>query len=130
MEIPVARWHQAVRERSSRRQFYTQIIEKWKIKKLQELIKKINYALEGLRIILFQKEVDEIFTGVLGSYGKISGAPAYLAFAGQEDTPKMEEKIGYGGEAVILEATALELGSCWVSGTFNADKVIDDLDLK
>lgn len=130
MEIPAARWSQAVKERSSRRQFYNRIIEKQKIKKLRNLIEKINKEFEGLRIILVQKEVDEIFTGVLGSYGKISGAPAYLAFVGRKDFPNMEEKIGYGGEAVILEATALELGSCWVSGTFKSDKVLVDLNLK
>ncbi|TDO85878.1 putative nitroreductase [Halanaerobium saccharolyticum] len=130
MKIPAARWYQALKERSSRRQFYSKIIEKPKIKQLNDLIEKINNDFDDLRIILVQKNVEEIFTGVLGSYGKISGAPAYLAFVGREDTPYMEEKIGYGGEAVILEATALELGTCWVSGTFKAEAVLADLDLK
>ena len=130
MKIPAERWYQAVKERSSRRQFYSKIIEKTKIKKLNNLIEEINDEIEGLKIILVRKKVDEIFTGVLGSYGKISGAPAYLAFAGREDTPYMEEKIGYAGEAVILEATALELGTCWVSGTLKADEVLSDLDLE
>ncbi|MFP4372077.1 MAG: nitroreductase family protein [Halanaerobium sp.] len=130
MEIPAERWYQAVKKRSSRRQFKSQIVEKFKIKKLSNLIEKINEEFEELRIVLVQKQVEEIFTGLLGSYGKISGAPAYLAFVGQKDAPRIKEKIGYGGEAVILEATALELGSCWVSGTFKADKVKSDLDLK
>lgn len=130
MEIPAKRWYQALKQRSSRRQFYSKIIEKPKIKKLQALIEKINDDVAGLRIILVEKEIDEIYTGVLGSYGKISGAPAFLAFVGREDTSNMEEKIGYGGEAVILEATALELGSCWVSGTFKSEKVMAELDLK
>jgi len=130
MKIPAERWYQAVKERSSRRQFKSKIIEKSKIKKLSSLIEKINEEFEELRIILVQKEVEEIFTGLLGSYGKISGALAYLAFVGQKNAPRIKEKIGYGGEAVILEATALELGSCWVSGTFEADKVKADLNLK
>ena len=129
MEIPAKRWYQAVKERNSRRQFNSQIIEKIKIKKLNNLIEALNNDIEGLRIILIQKEVEEIFTGIIGSYGKITGAPAYLAFIGREDISNMEEKIGYGGEAVILEATALELGSCWVSGTFKSDKVLADLNL-
>lgn len=130
MEIPAERWYQAVKDRNSRRQFYSQIIEKPKIKKLRNLIEKLNNNIEGLRIVLVQNDVDEIFTGIIGNYGKIKGAPAYLSFIGCENLPHMEEKIGYGGEAVILEAAALELGSCWVSGTFNSDKVISELNLK
>ncbi|RAK08164.1 putative nitroreductase [Halanaerobium saccharolyticum] len=130
MEIPAVRWYQSIKERSSRRQFYSKIIEKPKLKKLRNLIEMINQEIEGLRIILVQNDVEEIFTGILGSYGKISGAPAYLAFVGIKDIPYLEEKIGYGGEAVILEATALELGTCWVSGTFKAEEVLADLDLK
>lgn len=130
MEIPAEKWYQALKERSSRRQFYSKIIEKAKIKQLNDLIEKINDEFDDLRIILVQKDVKEIFTGVLGSYGKITGAPAYLAFVGREDIPYIEEKIGDGGEAVILEAAALELGTCWVSGTFKADKVLAELDLK
>ena len=98
MEISAERWYQSIKNRSSRRQFYSQIIEKLKIKKLRNLIEKITQEIAGLRIILVEKEMEEIFTGILGSYGKISGAPAYLAFVGREDTPQMEEKIGYGGE--------------------------------
>lgn len=130
MEMPAERWYQAVKERSSRRQFNSKIIEKLKIKKLRDLIAEINEEIVGLRIILVQKEVDEIFTGILGSYGKISGAPAFLAFLGREDLSYMEERVGYGGEAVILEAAALELGSCWVSGTFKTEKVMAALELK
>jgi hypothetical protein len=32
----------------------------------------------------------------------------------------MQEKMGYTGEAAILEATSLGLGTCWVALTFNA----------
>ncbi|MFP4199041.1 MAG: nitroreductase family protein [Halanaerobium sp.] len=130
MKIPAERWYQAIKERSSRRQFNARIIEKAKLKKLRSLINELNEEFNGLRIILVQKEVDEIFTGVLGSYGRITGAPAYLAFVGSKDSPHLEKKIGYSGEAVILEATALELGSCWVSGTFKAERVKADLDFK
>jgi nitroreductase len=34
------------------------------------------------------------------------------------DNPNVQEQLGYTGEGVILEATALKLGTCWVGGFF------------
>jgi hypothetical protein len=62
---------------------------------------------------------DDIFRNALGFYGNIKGAPSFLAFIGDMNDPEMQEKLGYIGEAAILEATALGLGTCWVALTYN-----------
>ena len=47
--------------------------------------------------------------------------PAYVTCVGTDD-PIAREKIGYYGERIVLRATQLGLGSCWVAGTFNRNE--------
>lgn len=65
----------------------------------------------------------DIFRGIVGGYGKVTGAPAFIAFVGDMRAPSVHEDVGYTGEGIILEATALGLGTCWVAGFFSRDSV-------
>jgi hypothetical protein len=60
---------------------------------------------------------DIILRGIVGSYGKVKGAPALIAFIGDINDHYVNEKIGYTGEGIVLEATAMGLGTCWVGGS-------------
>jgi len=54
----------------------------------------------------------------LGTYGNIAGASSFVAGAiraGEKDL----ENYGFLLENIILHATALGLGTCWLGGTFN-----------
>jgi nitroreductase len=53
----------------------------------------------------------------LGTYGFIKGATGFIAGAVQR-APKDLEDYGYLLEEVILYATTLGLGTCWLGGTF------------
>lgn len=53
----------------------------------------------------------------LGTYGFIKGATGFIAGAVRR-APKDLEDYGYLLEEVILYATALTLGTCWLGGTF------------
>ena len=63
-----------------------------------------------------------VFTGLLdrfgGAYGRVEGAPWTAAFVGPKGS---ETQVGYVGEAFILEATRLGLGTCWVAGMFDRE---------
>jgi hypothetical protein len=59
---------------------------------------------------------DSVFKGLVGPFGKVKDAPAFVAFIGNMDSPNAQEMVGYMGEGIILEATALQLDSCWVGG--------------
>ena len=67
----------------------------------------------------------------LGTYGFIKNAPAYIVGA-TELTGKNLEDFGYLMEAIILFATDLDLGTCWLGGTFTRSsfaekiKIADD----
>jgi hypothetical protein len=53
----------------------------------------------------------------LRTYGFIRGAPAFIIGATVE-TPLSLEDFGYRMETIILRATELGLGTCWLGGTF------------
>ena len=71
-----------------------------------------------IRLQLTAAEVDDrtALRG-LGTYGLIRN-PAGFIIAAAEDTTTMPEDTGYVIEKVILAATAMGLGTCWLGGTF------------
>jgi len=73
---------------------------------------------QSARAVLVTDAPEDVYRGVPGGYGKIKGAPALLAFVGNMQSPDVQEALGYMGEGVILEATALGLATCWVGGFF------------
>jgi len=54
----------------------------------------------------------------LGTYGQIRGAPAFIVGAVGRG-PRAMEDYGYALEGIILGATELGLGSCWLGGLFD-----------
>lgn len=55
-----------------------------------------------------------------------SGVSTYAALIGPDDNPT-REKVGYLGEKLVLKATQMGLGSCWVAGTFDRASVSEPL---
>jgi nitroreductase len=53
----------------------------------------------------------------LGTYGMIQGASNFIAAAVEKKEHNMEQ-VGYILENLILYATSLGLGTCWLAGTF------------
>ncbi len=54
----------------------------------------------------------------LGTYGMISGAQEFIVGLSQK-SEFYKTNFGYFFETIILKATDLELGTCWLGGTFN-----------
>ena len=55
----------------------------------------------------------------LNTYGFIKGTDEFLIGATGGDTEKLQlEEFGYVLEKIILKATSLGLGTCWMGGTF------------
>lgn len=108
----------AIDIRCSRRKYTNEAIPDEKLKSLQELIEEVNK--EGnLHLQLVLKD-GRAFQSIKKSYGLFSGVENYIGLVGKEDK-LLREKIGYFGERLVLEATSLGLGTCWVGGTFDKD---------
>lgn len=65
---------------------------------------------------------------VRGTYGVIRGARNYIVGAVRQSAMDMED-FGFLFERVILLATELDLGTCWMGGTFNRSKFVEMIDI-
>ncbi len=117
MDIPAARWYGIIAQRRSRRRFTTGLIGKDLLEQVSTFCSSFQ-PFPSVRVVLIPQPPREIFRGAVGPYGKIKGARSIIAFIGDTLNPYVQEQVGYTGEGVILEMTALELDTCWVGGFF------------
>jgi nitroreductase len=129
MELPFEKWYPAIFKRRSRRNFSSRLPEREKIDQLERVCREFRPFGEA-RVEFVQSPPEGIFKGIVGRYGKVTGAPFYLAFIGRLSSPRVQEIAGYVGEAAVLEATALGLDTCWVGGFFKPEIVRQRLSLE
>ncbi len=120
MEIPYSRWYEAIVMRRSRRLFNSQAIPSDLLIKIYAICENFR-PFEEARSVFINKSTEQVFKGAIGHYGKIKGATAVIAFIGDNSDFHIQEKVGYTGEGIILEATSLRLGTCWVGGFFRPE---------
>lgn len=110
-----------IRSRHSVRSYIDRAIEE-KIK--QSLINCISECNKeaGLHIQLVTDEPDAFGKSKMARYGKFNNVRNYICLVGRkaDDT---DEKLGYYGEKVALEAQELGLNTCWVGLTFSKSNV-------
>lgn len=58
----------------------------------------------------------------------LTGKVSFIAVCG-EDSERVRIKCGYYGETIVLQCAYHGLGTCWVSGTYNENKVLEQLNL-
>ena len=119
-------WFEAIAVRRSRRRYTDRRVPRAALSALTSLAGRFRLA-PGARIALFE-DPGGLFTGIGerlgGAYGRVEGALWAAAFTAPEGA---EVEAGYVGEAFVLEATRLGLGTCWVAGMFDretADRIV------
>ena len=116
---------QAIKERHSVRRFKDLPIKSEDKERLEALIKECN-AQSGLNIQLIVDD-SECFntllaTSFIAHYGRFSNVKNYIALVGQKSIENLDEKCGYYGQKLVLEAQILGLNTCWVAGTYRKGK--------
>ncbi len=111
-------WSDIIRSRSSWRSYDAEAMEPAAITALEAACAQPTASPFGtpIRLQLVQGAAQD--GKKLGTYGFIRGAQAYLVGAltrGEHDL----EDYGYVFERLILEATRLGLGTCWLGGTLD-----------
>ncbi len=109
---------ESVKKRYSVRNYKEQEVELDKRKAIESFInsldnpfgKKVNFHYLDNREMKDEEK--------LGTYGVIKGAMQYIGTTIKLE-PMALEALGYELEAVILYLAHLELGTCWLGGTFN-----------
>jgi len=88
---------------------------------------------DGQRFAWFEQSPGDILVERLGTYGVIKGAHIFLVGVlprgGKEDR-ETAVQFGWRFEQVILKATELGLGTCWLGGTFNPRTFARDIGLQ
>lgn len=120
MDFPRVEWYGAIERRRSWRRFEPRAVD-------AETLARLRAVCEGFRpyaeakAVLVARPAGEVLKGLVGSYGQVKGAVAYVAMVGDEGSPHVYERVGYTGEGVVLEATSLGLATCWVGGFFRPE---------
>ncbi len=114
------KWYEAINIRKSVRTYSNEKINNNEIIKLEKLIKSINKE-SNLNIQLI-KDCSKLFDGFKASYGLLKGVNTCIALVGNKNISQYKNKIGYYGEMIVLEATSMGLGTCWIGGTYDIKK--------
>ena len=120
-----------IRQRFSCRRFHERPIDATKQQDLQAFIDSLPTGPFGARPrfrLVAATEADRASLRGLGTYGFIRGATGFIIGA-VEPAGKYLEDYGYLMEAIILHATRLRLGTCWLGGTFTKSGFARKIDL-
>lgn len=103
----------AIPRRHSVRTFSSSPIPREHLARLEEACRLRPAFAGGARVALVAEGAERVFPGLV-----VKGAPACLVMFEDASAPRAMEAAGYLGEYAILTATALGLGTCWISGTY------------
>ncbi len=105
----------AIENRTSRRTFRPRLPDEETRAVLKELVDIINNKQEGAQFI---------FIDDCSSASKtLSGKFCAIAVCG-DDSEKTRISCGYWGESIVLQCVHHGLGTCWVTGTYDENKVL------
>lgn len=107
---------EAIETRISCRAFEPRAVEEDKVKALEEEIARINGE-TGLSFQLYGPREDG--TAIDMNDKMFAGNPPLYAALVSQDNPVDKERLGYYGEQLVLLATQLGLGTCWVASTYD-----------
>ena len=101
MDIPFSRWNPAIEKRRSRRRFDPGLpIAPQTLAALDKVCNQFA-PFPHARSCLVTESAESVFKGIIGSFGKVKGAAAFIAFVGNMDGPFVHEEVGYTGEGII-----------------------------
>ncbi len=107
-----------IQERKSVRTYEDTAISKNHLKVLKEELEKLSSPF-GNQVKFSLLETGEEETS-LGTYGVIKGTVNYIG-ASVQDEPHSLEALGYELEKLMLFLTSLNIGTCWLGGTFKRE---------
>ena len=121
-------WLAAVATRHSRRAFDPRPVDSATLDAIDTVCSAFRPYADARTELVRQPSVD-VFTGLLGGYGRVTGAPHLLVFIGDAGAEFVDQHVGFTGEAIVLEAASLKLDTCWVAGFFRASLASELVDL-
>jgi len=115
---------EVIRQRFSCRTYFEKPIEEYKRQRLTEFISSNGTGPLGTPVrlkLVAATEQDRSSLKGLGTYGIIRGATGFIIGAVRNSKSSLED-YGYLMERVVLFATDIGLGTCWLGGTFTRSR--------
>ncbi len=113
-------WYPAINVRRSRRNYDKgRPMEPELVERLSRVCSEFR-PYPAARLEFVPRPSQDIFDRAFLVYGNIRNVSAFLAFIGDASDPNMQEKLGYTGEGIILEATSRGLGTCWAALSYKS----------
>jgi len=123
----------AIQRRISVRSYSKDIVDSTTLKRLINFAKKTKHlttVLPRIELVSGVDKTNHILTSIIGSYGLVRNPPHLLIGIMPEESNITRIDLGYVLEQVVLEATKLGLGTCWISGSYNPKIAGSEVGLK
>jgi nitroreductase len=123
---------QAIEHRVSTRSYDNRPVEPDLLQQLLTLSKATDRLVDiPLRVELISgvERTRRVLTYMIGSYGLVLTPPHLLVGVIPPDDATARVDLGYVLEQVVLEASRLELGTCWITGSYDAGRAGDAVGL-
>jgi nitroreductase len=121
-----------IRKRFSCRSYLDSPIAEEKRQALEELMSAIRTGPLGtparFKLVAATEQDRNVLRG-LGTYGFIRGATGFVLGAVTESAKNLED-FGYLMEQIVLLATDLDLGTCWLGGSFTKSSFADKMAIR
>ena len=114
-----AEYIKAIEMRTSRRSYKSISLDKDTVSIIKDMVDYVN-GKANLNFVFIE---DASF-----AFNIFSGKFSAIAVCGP-DTIAAREDCGYYGETIVLQCAYHGLGTCWVSSTYNENKMLEALDL-
>lgn len=131
MRCQIIKAVEAIRKRISVRSYQDKPVDDQLRKELEDYSSSFDSGPFGAEVrfrLLDLKPLGRDEMRRLGTYGVIKGASLYILGAIKEGPGALED-LGYCLEKIILKATTLGLGTCWLAGTFKRSAFAEKMDL-
>ncbi|MDE5605349.1 MAG: nitroreductase family protein [Eubacterium sp.] len=110
---------QAIEMRTSRRSYKSVLLDEQTMANIKDLVDYVN-SKANLNFFFIEDASP--------AFSIFSGRFSAVAVCGK-DTASVREDCGFYGETIVLQCAYHGLGTCWVSGTFNENKILEMIDL-
>lgn len=120
---------EAVKKRYSVRNYQEKDVESDKRKAIEVFIDSLDNPFGNKIKFHYLDNKDIKNKEKLGTYGVIKGANQYIGTTIKLE-PMALEALGYEFEALVLYLASLDLGTCWLGGTFDREGFADAMQVK
>jgi len=122
----------AIKQRTSVRSYADRAVEAAVLDRLLEHARtadRVTGVPPRVALVSGVERTMRVLTSIVGAYGLVQNPPHLLVGVLPEESEIARLDLGYVLEQAVLEATRLGLGTCWVTGTYNAGRAGDAVGL-